>query len=141
MEYISNRNIKQFKSYINIAKALKGNKQTGRMFHITVAVKKKKVLAIGINNYDRIVDKTRFGKYKVYGPDSYKPCLHSEISALLKMGKEDCSDIEFFNIRIDNNNYIAPSKPCKNCMNLFESVGYKKIFYINHQGKFKVITQ
>lgn len=62
---------------------------------------------------------------------SYKPCFHSEISAILKLGKEDCSDIEFFNIRIDNNGNIASSKPCANCMNMLRTMGFKRIYYTN----------
>lgn len=139
IQYISNGIAKRFNNYIEIAKALKGTKQTGRAFHVTVATQKKKVLAIGVNNYDRVVYKTRFGKYKVYGSESYKPCLHSEISAILKMGKEDCSDIEFFNIRIDNNGEIAPSKPCANCMNMLKIMGFKRIYYINKQKRISVL--
>lgn len=137
---ISKEVINRFNNYIDIAKALKCHKQTGRSFHVTFAVQKKKVLAIGINNYDRVVSKIKYGQYKIYGPESYKPCLHSEISVILKLGREDCSNIEFYNIRIDNNNEIASSKPCNNCMNMFNILGFKKIYYINNQGKIKIIT-
>lgn len=51
-------------NYIDISKALKGQKQTGRSFHITFAVLKKKVLAIGVNNYDRVVYKTNMENIK-----------------------------------------------------------------------------
>jgi deoxycytidylate deaminase len=88
-------------------------------------------LAIGVNNYDRVVYKIKYGKYKVFGSKSYKPCFHSEISAILKLGKEDCSDIEFFNIRIDNNGNIVSSKPCANCMNMLRTMGFKRIYYTN----------
>lgn len=42
-----------------------------------------------------LIYKIKYGKYKVFGSKSYKPCLNSEISAILKLGKEDCSAIEF----------------------------------------------
>lgn len=122
-----------------MAKALKGNAQTGRAFHVTIAVYKKKILAIGINNYNRTVYRTRFGKYKVDGVKSYIPSMHSEISCLLKVGREDCSDIEFFNIRIDNNNKPAASFPCSNCLNTLNQVGFKKIYYINENGKVALV--
>ena len=71
------------------------------------------------------------GKYVGYkkNPENYSPCLHSEVSAIIRLGENDCSKYTFVNVRIDNNNKINIAKPCQNCMNVLAAVGFKKILY------------
>jgi deoxycytidylate deaminase len=81
------------------------------------------------------------GKYTGYktNPEHYRPCLHSEISALIKLGEQDCSRYTFVNVRIDNNNKISLAKPCQNCQRILDQVGYKRIIYSSGEKGFAEI--
>lgn len=128
--------------YAEIAKALKPSNQTGQFFHVTFVCKKRKVLAIGINNYHKALDAKKWGEYKPcksVNTESYRPGIHSEISALIKLGREDCSDLDFFNIRIGNNGEITISKPCPNCYRVLQQIGFKNIYYFDNNHRIAMI--
>jgi cytidine deaminase len=130
-----------FDRCIEISKALKGKFQTGRAFHCTFAYKKNKLLAIGINNYSKTHPLTSNYLPTKNNNRLYIPVIHSEVSAIIKIGVEDCSDITFVNVRIDNNNLPTMAKPCSNCFGLLrDQVGYKKIYYTNNNGFFEELT-
>jgi len=121
--------------YVNIAKAMVSNGTTsnGRTFNATFAVYKGKVLKIGWNNYDRHIRYVKQFKTDVkhYGEPNYNLSLHGEISCLLKLGYEDCSDIDFFSIRIDRNLKCCCSQPCKNCERILRMVGFKHVYFFD----------
>ena len=119
-----------FSKLEEITRALKSSKQTGKSFHTTFAFRGSKLLSIGINNYNRQHPSRKFGKYHATkGSGIYTPGIHSEVSALIKLGLEDCCDITFVNLRINNNDKIANSKPCPNCSRVLNQIGYKNIWY------------
>lgn len=126
-------NKKKLTKAIEISLALKPKMQTGRCFHTTFAWEKNKLLAIGVNNYTKPHPAAKFGAYKPTkeGTTHYQSGIHSEISALLKLGIENCSKIEFLNLRIDNNGNLGYSCPCPNCSGVLATVGFKKLFYFN----------
>jgi deoxycytidylate deaminase len=136
-------NIKRrINSYVELARALRGSKQTGQCFHVTFLCKKRKVLAIGINSYIKLCPSHKFGVYKpnkVDRTDRYIPGLHSEVSAIIKSGYTDCKDLTFFNIRINNNDQVASSKPCPNCYRVLKQVGFKAIYYFDAKGCVNVL--
>lgn len=121
---------------VNIAKALMSNGATsnGRTFNCTFAYSKSKLLAIGMNNYRRVMSgympkfKTTF---KAYGEDSYVPCLHGEINCLLKLGLEDCSGLDFFSVRIDKHGHCTHSRPCANCERILRMTGFKHVYFFD----------
>lgn len=121
-------------NYVNIAKSMfsKGATSNGRTLNFTFVAKKSKLIAIGQNDYSRIMTgylhrfKTNYLKY---GEKSYVPSLHSEMSSLIRLGLEDCSSLDFYNIRIDKNNHCRNSAPCANCFRMLNVVGYKHIYF------------
>lgn len=120
--------------YVNIAKALfrRGYTSNGRTFNVCFAVKKNKILAIGINDYTRIMpeySKNLKMRYKVYGERSYHPCLHAEMSAVMKLGSDNCEGLSFFNIRLNKMCHCCNSQPCMNCLNVLMSVNIKNLYY------------
>jgi hypothetical protein len=116
----------------SITRALKPIHQNGRNFHATFVYNKNKLICIAHNDYAKIHPYHKFGKYQSkYDDVTYNPGIHSECSALIKMGMEDCSDLTFINIRIDNRDLAAISKPCINCQHILDQVGYKKLWYFN----------
>jgi len=118
-----------FSKLEEITRALKHSKQTGKCFHTTFAFKGSKLLAIGINNYTKQHPLHKFGPYKSSKGGDYKAGIHSEVSAIIKLGLEDCSAITFVNLRIDNNNKLAKSCPCINCQRVLDQLNYKNIWF------------
>ena len=123
-------NTKLYNRCISIAKALKSDSQSGRAFHTSFAIDHGRIIKIGINSYTKLYD-SRFGKYKSkYSTFDYIPGIHSEIDLALKLGETNWRGLEILNIRIDNNNNAALSKPCDNCGKIIRAQFMpKKLFY------------
>lgn len=121
--------MKRYQRSITLAKALKGEKQTGRSFHVTFGYDKNRLVVVGINNYDKPHPWHKFGKYVPTKSSIglYIPCLHSEIDALSKI--ENSDRITFINIRIDNLGKVSNSAPCKNCSRILQQIRYKNFHY------------
>jgi deoxycytidylate deaminase len=120
---------------IEIARALKPHSSTGRCFHLTTIFKKNRLISIGINNYNKTHPKAlKYRKKEVWS--DYIPSIHSELSAILKLGEENCSDYSFFNVRIDKNGDLNNSHPCSGCSELLKQTKFKNFFYSNHKGTF-----
>jgi hypothetical protein len=122
---------------LEISIALKPKVQSGKSAHTTFVYHKSKMICVATNNYRKLHNANRFGKYENWKgfQSEYRPCVHSEISALIKMGEEDISDYTFLNIRIDNNGRANMAKACVNCartLSMFE--GPKKMFYSDANG-------
>ena len=132
---------KRLEKCIEISLGLRPSKQTGRSFNTTCIFDKKRMLSIGTNDYNKHHPYHKMGEYRGFksNPEHYRPCLHSEISALLRLGEEDCSRYVFVNVRIDNNNKISMAKPCQNCQKILDGVGYKKIIYSTSEKGFEEI--
>ena len=122
--------------YIEISRALMPEHQCRRTFHTTFIVRKGKIQSIGINS-----TKThpRNLKYNYQGADGVDirsiVGVHSELDAVIKMGRKDCSDCVFINVRIDNNGQVAMSAPCEGCQCVLRQVGFKQVWYTNNEGK------
>lgn len=127
---------KTLEKCVEITRGLKPRKQNGRNFHTTFIFLKNRILSIGYNNYKKHHPYHKMGKYFGYktNPEKYQPCLHSEISAILKLGEEDLSKCFIVNVRIDANNKLAMAKPCSNCQRVLNQVGFKKLFYSSEKG-------
>lgn len=129
----------KFQKYIEIAKGLFPSDFTNKTFHVTFLVKNRKIIKIGLNSYKTHPRNLRYAyKGKADNVDIRRfVAVHSELSAVLKYGKEDCSDCTFINVRIDKNGEATMSEPCNGCKDLLSSVGFKKIYFTNKQGEFE----
>lgn len=126
---------------IEITKCLKRDKTTGHSFHTTFIYDKGKLLSIGFNNYKKLHPRHKFGIYKGTkdNPEKYISGIHSEIDAIIKLGKTDLSKFTIINIRIDNNNCPNISKPCENCFKVLQGLGFKQIYYLDKLGNVQLI--
>lgn len=126
----------KFERLEEIARALKPIHQSGKSFHVTFVYKGNKMICVAHNDYNKIHPHHRFGKYKPTKNNfaDYQAGIHSECAALIKLGLFDCSYLTFVNLRINNRNQSSLSKPCKNCQNLLDRVGYKAIWFKNKDG-------
>ena len=119
-----------YKKLIEIARALKGKNSSGRCFHVSVVLNKSKILSIGFNKYKTHPQTKNYAYHRFAG-------IHSELDAVLKLGMDDCSGLTIINIRVDKNNQICDSKPCKGCSDLIQKIGFKKVIYTNNIGNFE----
>lgn len=130
--------MKNFKKYIEISKALVPNPDTFKTFHTTFIVRKGRIQKIGINQsrtHPRNLDYNYVGKD---GTDIRTMVgTHSELSAILKYGKEDCSDCVFINVRIDKNSNPTMAMPCIGCQDILKQVNYKRVYYTDENGQFR----
>jgi deoxycytidylate deaminase len=66
------------------------------------------------------------------------PHLHAEAAAILKLLKErrlhDLLGAEIYVTRFTRGGSVGCSKPCPTCHNLIQSVGIKRIHFINEEG-------
>jgi len=117
----------------DISSSLMSHKRSGKSFHTTFVYHGSKMLKIGINNYDKQHKASKYGNYLPTRENScnYSAGIHSEVSAIIKLGMEDCSHLTFINIRIDGNGKPAMSKPCLNCQRVLLQVGYRNLWYFD----------
>lgn len=116
--------------FVEIAKALQPNNHGVKTFHVTFILNKNKILSIGINNPKTHPKTLKYDYWDDVG-------VHSELSAVIKLGKEDCSNYTFINIRLKKDGTVASSKPCRGCQDMLNQIGFKKIFFTNDLGKFE----
>lgn len=123
---------------VEISRLLKPKKSTGRAFHTSFAIKKGKIICVGWNSYEKPHREGKFGKYfnSKFGLE-YRANLHSEIHLCVKLGEESLRNYEIVNVRVSNNNNIAASKPCVNCIKILEGLDPKGIFYTTLDQSFE----
>lgn len=114
---------------IEISRALRRDKHSTRTFHATFIYKGPKILSIGVNSAKT---HPRALKYNYH----CQPNTHSELSALLKLGREDCTDLTFVNVRLTKDGKTGVSRPCKGCLDMLNQVGFKRIIYSINDGRF-----
>jgi len=129
----------KFNKLVEIARALAPNpREDIRNHHVTFMLRKNRVVSIGVNSSKT---NTKNLKYRYVNRQNVHigntTGTHSEMSCVLKYGREDCSDITFVNIRIDRNGKLNNSKPCSGCASLLQKLGFKKLFYSNMQSQFQ----
>lgn len=129
-----------FARYIEITHALKNNshKIKCRCKHFSFIVNKNKILSIGINNPKKTHPRNLQYKYTGrYNNDiSGYIGVHSELSAIIKYGFDDCTNHILINTRVNAAGEIANSRPCAGCQNLIKQLNFKRVFYTTNSGQF-----
>ncbi len=109
--------------YIRISKSLLYKAEENQK-HFSFIITGSKILAIGINTFQEHPKGHYFG-FKWGG-------LHSEISAILKLGKpfgDNCKKYDIINIRLNKKGLVRISKPCKTCENVLKMIDFKRAYY------------
>jgi deoxycytidylate deaminase len=125
-----------FKKSTEISYALLKKHGNYRCKHFSFIFHKNRILSIGFNNPTKTHPKNKkIGFFNRKGEDiSDTVGVHSELSAILKLGEEDCSKFTIINTRINRNNHIDFSKPCAGCSSLLSQLNFKKIYYSTSNG-------
>jgi deoxycytidylate deaminase len=133
-----------FDRYVELTHALKDNCHNFkcRCKHFSFIVKKNKILSIGINNPKKTHPRNIRYKYtgRFNNDISTYVGVHSELSAVLKYGLEDCTGHILINTRVNAAGEIANSKPCNGCQNLIYQLNFKKVYYTNDAGSFEQLV-
>jgi len=129
----------KFQKFVEISKALFNPREhDNRCFHTTFLLKKGKIVSIGVNSNKTNPRNLKYDYTARNGIDiRHIVGTHSEMSAIIKYGKEDISDCIVINVRVGRNGKIANSMPCAGCLSLFRQVGYRRLFYSNVNGEFQ----
>lgn len=127
-----------FRKTTEISYALLKKHGNYRCKHFSFIFHKNRLLSIGINNPTKTHPKNlEIGFFSRSGDNiSHTVGVHSELSAILRLGEEDCSKYTLVNTRINRNNQLDLSKPCKSCLNLVKQLNFKKIFYSTNDNNF-----
>jgi len=107
-----------------------------RCKHFSFIFQRNRLISIGINNPTKTHPKNlEIGFFNKRGEDiSHTVGVHSELSAILKLGEEDCSKFTLVNTRINRNHQLDFSKPCEGCTSLLEQLNLRKIYYSTIKG-------
>ena len=109
-----------------------------RCRHFSFIIDRNRIISIGLNSLKthplnlkyRYVNKMKENISNIVG-------THSELSAVLKLGQEDCSKLTLVNTRINRNNMLDFSAPCSGCSDMINQLNFKNTYYTNSQGKFE----
>lgn len=108
-----------------------------RCRHFSFILDKNKIISIGLNSLKthpknlkyNYVNKNNQNISDIVG-------THSELSAVIKLGEEDCSDLTLVNTRINRNDELDFSAPCSGCLDMIKQLNFKNVYFSNVQGKF-----
>lgn len=116
---------------ILLSKALMPDHRDFKSHHVTFIIRKGKILKIGVNRERKTHPRNMLHNYvdRDKRRISHFVGTHSELDAIMKYGKDDCTDCTFVNIRIDKNGMLNMAKPCIGCQSLLKQVGFKKVIY------------
>ena len=119
-----------FDKMVEVGFALKSSNQHFRAFHVAGIFKKNKLVSLGINQ-----KKTHPFAFKNGYPWASEG-IHAECLAVIKGGLDDYSNYSLVVLRIDNNNKLNLSRPCKFCSLLLTKLNFSSIFYTDGHGNF-----
>jgi deoxycytidylate deaminase len=96
-------------------------------------------MSIGINHPNKTHPRNlKFGyRNKRNQPINNIIGIHSELAAVIKLGRQDLNDLDIVNTRIDRNDQLALAKPCVGCQDMLKQLGINRIFYSGNNGKFE----
>lgn len=131
--------MKNFSRLVDIARAFRLEKKTGRSFHVTFALRHGKPISIGFNNFKKSNKVAQSYKpYNSWHLPSYRACVHAECDCMAKIKHLEISRsrITIVSVRIDNDDRVTMAKPCPNCAYLLGKSGYTRVFYSDYSGEF-----
>lgn len=126
---------------IDIARMLMPLRRTGRAFHVSFILNKRKIILWATNDYNKNHYYHLFGKYtptKSNSDGKYVAGLHSEIVIIkryMQMNKHsDFSGLTLFNVRIGYDGKPMMAKPCDNCKRIVEATNFKEINWTENES-------
>lgn len=127
-----------FKKIVEISFALINKHQADlRCRHFSFILDKNKIISIGLNSLKTHPKNLKYNYVNKLNQNiSDIVGTHSELSAVIKLGKEDCRGLSLINTRINRNNLLDFSAPCSGCCDMIKQLNFDNIYYSNSNGKF-----
>lgn len=132
---------KQLQRAIEISFAFAGKKKfKQRCRHFSFIFDRTRLVSIGLNSYKthplnlkyNYINKEKIRISSIVG-------THSEMSAVIKLGKKDCQGLTIVNTRINRKNELDYCYPCSGCLDMIKKLGFKNVFFTNKEKKFETI--
>lgn len=103
--------------------------------HFSYIVDGNKILSVGVNNSWKTHTLAKKYQHRF-------SCIHSEISAIIRYQyqEEYLSRCKIINVRINKAGEICLAKPCKKCMPVLESIGFKEVWFTNNYKEFEKLA-
>ena len=108
-----------------------------RCRHFSFIMDKNRIISIGLNSLKTHPKNLKYNYVNKMNQNiSDIVGTHSELSAVIKLGEEDCSDLNLVNTRINRNDELDFSAPCSGCLDMIKQLNFKNVYFSNSQGKF-----
>lgn len=108
-----------------------------RCRHFSFILDKSKIISIGLNSLKTHPKNLKYNYVNKLNENiSDIVGTHSELSAVIKLGEEDCSGLTLVNTRINRNEELDFSSPCSGCLDMIKQLNFKNVYFSNAQGKF-----
>lgn len=133
---VSNKNLEKV---IEISYAFAGKRSLWqRCRHFSFIFDRNKLISMGVNSYKTHPINL---KYNYINRKKEKIAdvigTHSEMSAVIKLGLNDCAGLTLVNIRINRKNELDYSFPCSGCKDMILKMGFNGVFYTTKNKKFE----
>jgi deoxycytidylate deaminase len=122
--------MKILKRFEEISYALLPSTHTPEMKyrHFAFLFNKNRILTIGYNQIKSHPFIHKYGYHKDSG-------IHAELSTIIRAREKDYSTYNMAVLRIDRNNRLNQSCPCRYCMGVLVNVGIKEIYHTTEAGE------
>ena len=108
-----------------------------RCRHFSFIMDKNRIISIGLNSLKTHPKNLKYNYVNKMNQNiSDIVGTHSELSAVIKLGEEDCSDLNLVNTRINRHDELDFSAPCSGCLDMIKQLNFKNVYFSNSQGKF-----
>lgn len=108
-----------------------------RCRHFSFILDRNKIISIGLNSSKTHPKNLKYNYVNKMNQNiSDIVGTHSELSAVIKLGEEDCSSLTLVNTRINRNDELDFSAPCSGCLDMIKQLNFKNVYFSNVQGKF-----
>lgn len=112
-----------------------------RCRHFSFIMDKNKIISIGLNSLKTHPKNLKYNYVNKLNQNiSDIVGTHSELSAVIKLGEEDCSGLTLVNTRINRNNELDFSAPCSGCLDMIKQLNFKNVYFSNNSGTFDKVN-
>ena len=108
-----------------------------RCRHFSFIMDRNKIISIGLNSLKTHPKNLKYNYVNKLNQNiSDIVGTHSELSAVIRLGKENCSGLTLVNTRINRNNELDFSAPCSGCLDMIKQLNFKSVYFSGNNGKF-----
>jgi len=108
-----------------------------RCRHFSFIMDRNKIISIGLNSLKTHPKNLKYNYVNKLNENiSDIVGTHSELSAVIKLGEEDCSGLTLVNTRINRNDELDFSAPCSGCCDMIKQLNFENVYFSNNLGAF-----